>query len=55
MECREKKTNDGYIVELKALNDLSEDQVSKITTLSRDSNTYYTIILFGKKSKGYKE
>ena len=39
VECRDKKTNDGYIVELKALNDLSEDQVSKITTLARDSNS----------------
>lgn len=43
VECREKKTNDGYIVELKALNDLSEDQVSKISTLARDSNS--TILL----------
>jgi len=43
IECREKKTNDGYIVELKALNDLSEEQVSKITTLARDSNS--TILL----------
>ena len=39
VECRDKKTNDGYIVELKALDDPTEDQVSQITTLARDSNS----------------
>ena len=39
IECRDKKANDGYIVELKALDDLSEGQVSQIATLARDSNS----------------
>jgi hypothetical protein len=39
IECRDKKTNDGYIVELKSLDDIPEKQASLITTLARDSNS----------------
>lgn len=39
VECRDKKSNDGYIVELKALDNPTEDQISQITTLARDSNS----------------
>lgn len=38
LECRERKINDGYIVELMPLDDLSEEQLSNIDSFTRDSN-----------------
>lgn len=38
LECRERKINDGYIIELKPLDNLSEEQLANINTFTRDSN-----------------
>lgn len=38
LECRERKMNDGYIVELKPFDDLSEDVLNSIDAFARDSN-----------------
>lgn len=38
LECRERKINDGYIIELKPFDDLSESELDKITSFTRDSN-----------------
>jgi hypothetical protein len=38
IECRERKTDEGYIIELRPLGTLSEDKASHIQTFTRDSN-----------------
>lgn len=38
LECRERKVNDGYIIELKPLDEPSEKQLSSIDIFTRDSN-----------------
>ena len=48
IECRDKKSGDGYIVELRALNDLSENQVAQITTLTQDSNNTILMAYFNR-------
>lgn len=37
-ECREKKANDGYILELKALQDVSDPEIEGIRSFAKDSN-----------------
>ncbi|HZJ83158.1 MAG TPA: AAA domain-containing protein [Clostridia bacterium] len=39
IECRDKKNNDGYIVELQTPDGVPESLVSEITTFTRDSNS----------------
>ncbi|NMA95151.1 MAG: AAA family ATPase [Clostridiales bacterium] len=38
LECREKKMNDGYIVELKSFSNLTEEGLANIDAFARDSN-----------------
>jgi len=38
VECRERKSNDGYVVELKALDPITDEKASLINKFTRDSN-----------------
>jgi len=38
IECRERKINDGYVVELKPVDSITEEQASFINKFTRDSN-----------------